>query len=158
MMRNFPIGNAIRMEFDMGTSGSGIWWSWWMLAADTGMVFGCQWADHVWTGSPGLPVSPSVRVSGCEPSKSKWRWRWYLMWMEVGDCYRVKKKIIIFYNMKYKDVLDKKLRVAGENEITWHESRWNVGLLSDSDRCLVRSLWFGGSVRCSCWISRSWSW
>jgi hypothetical protein len=38
------------------------------------------------------------------------------MGMEVGDCYRV-KKIIIFYNMKYKDVLDKKLRVAGENEI-----------------------------------------
>ena len=39
------------------------------------------------------------------------------MGMEVGDCYRAKKKIIIFQNMKCKDVLDKKLRVAGENEI-----------------------------------------
>jgi hypothetical protein len=34
--------------------------------------------------------------------------------------------------MKCKDVLDKKLPVAGENEITWHELKlkWNVRLLS----------------------------
>ena len=56
MMRNFPIGNAIRMEFDMDTSGSGIWWGWWMLAADTGMALGCQWDDLVWTGSLAVRV------------------------------------------------------------------------------------------------------
>ena len=63
--------------------------------------------------------------------------------------------------MKCKDVLDKKLPAAGENEITWHESRWIVRLLSDSNRCLVRKIiifynmkcpvmgrfWFGGSVK-----------
>ena len=48
-----------------------------------------------------------------------------------GECYRGNEKIIIFYNMKCKDVLDEKLRVVDENEITWHESRWNVRLLSD---------------------------
>jgi hypothetical protein len=40
--------------------------------------------------------------------------------------------------MKCKDVLDKKLRVAGENEIACHESRWIVRLLSDSNCCLVK--------------------
>ena len=38
--------------------------------------------------------------------EAKWR-------LLSGD----KKKIIIFYNMKCKDILDKKLRVVGENEI-----------------------------------------
>ena len=112
---------------------------------------GEYWGGH-WAGL-GLPVrwpgldgkSGGSRRAANHPSPSwddegtLWEWRWR------GDCYRV-KKIIIFYNMKYKDVLDKKLRVVGENEITWHESRWNVGLLSDNDRCLVRSLWFGGSA------------
>lgn len=151
MMRNSLMVNAIRREFEMDTSGSGIWWGWWMLAADTGMALGCQWDDLVWTGSL------AVRVGQRTIPSPSWDGEGTLWGMEVGDCYRV-KKIIIFYNMKYKDVLDKKLRVAGENEIAWHESRWNVGLLSDSDRSMVRSLWFGGSVRCSCWISRSWSW
>jgi hypothetical protein len=40
------------------------------------------------------------------------------MGMEVKRRLLSGEKIIIFYNMKYKDVLDKKLRVAGENEIT----------------------------------------
>ncbi len=35
-----------------------------------------------------------------------------------GECYRGNEKIIIFYNMKCKDVLDEKLRVVDENEIT----------------------------------------
>lgn len=115
---------------------------------------GCQWDDQ----TRRLDGSLAVRSSGVEPSQSQWKWRRNLMGMEAEIAIGWKKKIIIFYNMKCKDVLDKKLRVAGENEITWHESRWIVGLLSDSDRSMVRSLWFGGSVRCSCWIARSWSW
>ena len=95
-------------------------------------------------GWPGLDGKSggSRRLAANHPSPSwdgegtLWEWR------RSGDCYRVIKKIIIFYNMKCKDILDKKLRVVGENEIAWHESRWNVGLLSDSDRSMVRSLWF----------------
>ena len=139
MMRNSLMVNAIRMEFDMDTSGSGIWWIWWALVMDTGAGLGLP------VGWPGLDgKSGGSRRAANHPSPS-WDDEGTLWGMEVGDCYRV-KKIIIFYNMKCKDVLDKKLRVVGENEITWHESRWNVGLLSDNDRCLVRSLWFGGSA------------
>lgn len=111
-----------------------------------------------WPGMDGKSGG-SRRLAANHPSPSwdgegtLWKWR-RGEWLLSGD----KKKIIIFYNMKCKDVLDKKLRVVGENEIAWHESRCNIGLLSDSDRCLLRSLWFGGYVRCSYWIARSWSW
>jgi hypothetical protein len=60
---------------------------------------GCQWDDQ----TRRLDGSQTVQSSGSEPSQSQWRWR------RRGDCYR---------DMKCKDVLDKKLPVAGENEIT----------------------------------------
>ena len=95
-------------------------------AAGNGMAVGLT------AGWPGLDGKSggSRRLAANHPSPSwdgegtLWEWR------RSGDCYRViKKKIIIFYNMKCKDILDKKLRVVGENEIAWHESRWNIRLL-----------------------------
>jgi hypothetical protein len=95
---------------------------------DIGMPVGCQWDDQ----TRRRDGSQTVRSSGGEPSQSQWRWwRNLMIWRSSGDCYRGIIKIkIIFYNMKCKDVLDKKLPVAGENEIAWHELRWDVRLLS----------------------------
>ena len=74
----------------------------------------CQWDDLNWSLDGGL----AVRSSGSEPSQSQLRWRRNLMGMEAERRLLSGEKIIIFYNMKCKDVLDKKLRVVGENEIT----------------------------------------
>ena len=81
-----------------------------MLAAGllAGMGVGCQWDDL----TRRLDGSLAVRSSGIEPSQSQWRWR-----AEVNAIGGIIKIKIIFYNMKCKDVLDKKLPVAGENEI-----------------------------------------
>ena len=119
--------NSIWARVDLGSGEVGECWR---------RTLGWHWAASgmTWSGREVWRFA-----SGSEPSQSQWRWRRNLMrwrWMLSGDN---KKKInfIFFYNMKCKDVLDKKLRVAGENEIAWHESRWNVGLLSDSDRGLA---------------------
>ena len=117
------MGNAIGREFDMGTSGSAIWWSWWRLRR----ILGWHWAASgmIWSGREVWRFA-----SGSEPSQSQLRWWRNLMGNGGGWLLSGEKKIIIFYNMKCKDVLDKKLRVADENEIAWHESRWIVRLLS----------------------------
>ena len=76
---------------------------------------GCQWDDQ----TRRLDGSLSVRSSGGEPSQSQWRWRRNLMGMEVKEVNAIGiiKNKNYFFNMKCKDVLDKKLPVAGENEI-----------------------------------------
>lgn len=117
----------------MGTSGSATCRNWWMLAAaaDLGLTVG----DRDGWEARRFGV-------GCEPSQPMLRWRRYLVGMEAkGWLLSVDKKIkIIFYNMECEDVLDKKLRVTDRNEIKWHESKWIIRLLSDSNHYLVRSL------------------